>query len=118
MAYIGDAVFELLTRKAVLSSGKTTAKHLHRAVVTLVNASAQAAMSARLETLLTDAERAVWRRGRNTKLHHVPQNASVMEYHLATALECVFGWLELRNEQGRIQELFASITAASEDSEI
>jgi ribonuclease-3 family protein len=85
------------------------AKNLHRAVVKYVNAAAQAGMSKRLLPLLTDEERAVWLRGRNTKSTHTPKGASDAEYHFATALECVFGWLYLKNRAERITELFNAL---------
>lgn len=106
LAYIGDGVFELLIRAYVCRNGVTTAKNLHRTTVEYVNAVTQAGLSQKLLPLLTDEERAVWLRGRNTKSTHTPKGASDAEYHFATALECVFGWLYLNNRSDRIERLF------------
>ena len=60
--------------------------------------------------LLTEAEHDVYRRGRNSHVNTVPHGATPGQYHAATALEAVFGWLWLRGERERIHELFAHIT--------
>ena len=111
LAYIGDGVFELLVRTFVCKSGKLSAKTMHKASVELVNAQKQANFSEMLLPVLTEAEHAVWLRGRNASPRSTPKGATDREYHLATALECVFGWLYLNNELDRINELFSLITA-------
>jgi len=84
-------------------------KGLHRATIELVCAPAQARFSARILPLLTEAEHDVFRRGRNANVHSIPQHASRAEYQQATALEALLGWLWLRGEQDRINELFAAM---------
>jgi ribonuclease-3 family protein len=107
LAHIGDAVFELLARTAVCSGGKRTAEAMHGAAVALVSAPAQARAARRIEGALTEAERAVLRRGRNARVRAVPRGASFEEYHLATALEALFGYLYLKGETRRARELFS-----------
>ena len=106
LAHLGDAVYELLVRAWLCERGKATAKGLHRAAIKYVSAPAQAAAAQRILPHLTEDEGAVYRRGRNTRINSVPQNASLEEYHAATALEALFGYLYLKGETARINELF------------
>jgi ribonuclease-3 family protein len=107
LAHLGDAVYELLVRTWLCERGKATGKGLHRATIELVCAPAQARFSARILPLLTEAEHDVFRRGRNANVHSIPQHASRAEYQQATALEALLGWLWLRGDHARINELFA-----------
>lgn len=106
LAHIGDAVFELMTRTFLCKSGKATAASLHRETVKRVQAKAQAKAGALIQTLLTEPEAAVYRRGRNTRVNGIPKGANPAEYHAATALEALFGWLYLRGETARLNELY------------
>ena len=114
LAHVGDAVYELLVRSRLAESGKGRAADLHRATVSVVKAPAQARAAAALLPLLTEDERAVYRRGRNSHVNSVPHAASKAEYHAATGLEAVFGWLYLSGERGRVRELFEAAAAALE----
>ena len=107
LAHLGDAVYELLVRSWLCAHGKATGKGLHRATIELVCAQAQAMRGDRILPLLTEAELAVYKRGRNANVHTVPHSASRADYLKATALECLFGWLYLRGEKERINGLFA-----------
>ena len=98
LAHMGDAVYELLVRTWLCVHGKATGKELHRATVSLVCAPEQARRAAKVLPLLTEEETAAYKRGRN---------ASHAEYHAATALECLLGWLYLRGDKARIEELFS-----------
>jgi len=109
LAHIGDAVYELLVRTELCRSGRHTASELHRQTVRYVSAGAQARAALKLLPQLTEAEAAVYRRGRNCHSHAAPHAVSEGEYHAATGLEALFGWLYLREEQARINELFAMI---------
>ncbi|MBE6919073.1 MAG: ribonuclease III [Ruminococcaceae bacterium] len=109
LAHLGDAVYELLVRTYLCAHGKATGKGLHRATVELVRAPAQAEAAEKILPVLTEEEQAVFRRGRNANVHSIPQHASRSEYQQATALEALFGWLYLRGEKARIEELFARI---------
>ena len=106
LAHMGDAVFELLARSWLCAHGKATGRDLHRACVRLVCAESQAARAERVLPLLTEEERAVFRRGRNAQVHTVPGHASRAQYGEATALEALLGWLYLRGRRERINELF------------
>ena len=106
LAHLGDAVFELMVRSWLCLHGKATAKGLHKAAVHYVAAPAQAQMTEKIKPFLSQEEQDVFRRGRNASPHSIPQNASRGEYQAATALEALFGWLWLRGEKERLNELF------------
>ncbi|PKM73827.1 MAG: ribonuclease III [Firmicutes bacterium HGW-Firmicutes-16] len=109
LAHIGDAVYELLIRTWLCTQGRTTSKGLHYETVSYVRAPAQAKALARIMDKLTEEELAVFKRGRNAKVNSVPKNADISEYHSATGLETLFGYLYLKGERDRIDELFALI---------
>ena len=107
LAHLGDAVYELLVRTWLCVHGKATGKGLHRATVAIVCANKQAELSEKILPLLTEAEHDVFRRGRNANVHTIPHSADRATYQTATALEALFGWLYLRGERERINELFS-----------
>jgi ribonuclease-3 family protein len=106
LAHLGDAVYELMVRVWLCEHGKCTSGGLHRAAVSYVNAPRQARMAEKLMPLLTEEEQAVYKRGRNTKVNSIPKNANPGEYHAATGLEALLGYLYLHGRQERINELF------------
>ena len=107
LAHLGDGVYELMVRTWCVLHRKLTNRSLHSAVVRYVAAPAQAAAARRIEPLLTDEERSVFRRGRNAHTAAVPPKATRGEYHAATALETLFGYLYLRGRTDRLGALFA-----------
>ena len=106
LAHMGDAVFEILVRTWLCSCGKATGKGLHRATIELVCAESQSRRGRSILPLLTEEELGVYKRGRNAQVHTVPGHASRAQYSEATALEALLGWLWLRGEQDRVNELF------------
>lgn len=114
LAHVGDAVYELLTRTMLCRQGHSAVGQLHRLTVSYVKAPAQARAAETILPLLNDQERDVYRRGRNTKVHSVPQHADLAQYHAATGLEVLFGWLYLQGKTERVNELFAAITGTTE----
>ncbi len=109
LAHVGDGVYEMLVRSMLCTEGHQAIQDLHRETVRFVNAQAQAEAAENLIPFLSEEELAVYRRGRNAKVHGVPQNASVAEYHSATGLEALFGWLYLLGRRERVSELFGRI---------
>ena len=109
LAHLGDAVFELLVRTWLCAGGKATGRGLHRATVALVCAPRQAELAEKILPLLTQEEQDVFRRGRNTSPHSVPQNASRADYQAATGLEALFGWLYLQGRTDRLNQLFSTM---------
>ena len=106
LAHMGDAVFELLVRAWLCAHGGATGRGMHRSAVRLVCAESQAEKAEKILPLLTEEERAVFRRGRNAQVHTVPHHASRAQYSGATALEALLGWLYLQGERERINQLF------------
>lgn len=106
LAYIGDAVFELYVRRYLLACGITNANHLHKSAVTMVCAQSQSHLAHAIESLLTEEEAEILRRGRNAKSGHQPPNVKVTDYRLATGLESLIGYLYLLGRQDRLQVIF------------
>ncbi len=109
LAHVGDAVYELLVRAGLAKEGVHKLSSQHRETVSYVSAGAQAAAIERLLPALTDKERAVCRRGRNARVHSTPSGCTIAQYHAATALETLFGWLWLTGQARRVEELFGRI---------
>ena len=107
LAYIGDAVYEIIVRERVLSEGNRQVGKLHREAVKYVSAGAQAALMERIleKGILTEEELAVYKRGRNATSHTAPKNQDVIAYRKATGFEALIGWLHLKGEKERIKEL-------------
>ena len=116
LAHVGDAVYELLYRSKLCTDGHTAVAEMHRMTVAFVRAEAQAEAAAKLLPVLTTEEASVYRRGRNAKVNSVPHNADIGQYHAATGLEALFGWLYLLGRTERINELFNIITGGTDDA--
>jgi ribonuclease-3 family protein len=101
LAFVGDGVYSLLVREYLVCQANRPSGKLHKMSVELVRAETQAAAMEVLLPLLSEAETAVYKRGRNA---HTARNSE--EYHRATGLEALFGWLYLREEHERLRELF------------
>lgn len=106
LAHMGDAVYETLVRTWLCVHGKATGKELHRATIALVCAQKQAELVQRVLPQLTEEELAVYKRGRNANVHAMPRSATPAQYHAATGLECLMGWLYLRGDKERAEQLF------------
>ena len=106
LAHLGDSVFEVMVRSWLCLQRKAKVKDLHRATVKYVAAPAQAERFERIESILTEQEHDVFRRGRNTAPHSVPKAATRGEYQTATGLEALFGYLYLQGRTERLNELF------------
>ncbi|GGG06892.1 Mini-ribonuclease 3 [Paenibacillus abyssi] len=107
LAYIGDAVFELLVRQYLVSQPNHKLHHLHRQATSWVSARAQCALLQRWQPLLTEEEADIVRRGRNAKSGAPPKNADIQQYRQATALECLVGYLYYQGRSDRLRELLA-----------
>lgn len=107
LAHVGDAVYELLVRTWLCDCGRLTSRSLHRETVALVRAPAQAEAMARLLPVLSEEERGVYKRARNTRVNSVPKGAAIAQYHTATGLEALFGWLHLTGRRERMNVLFS-----------
>ncbi|MDD6189665.1 MAG: ribonuclease III domain-containing protein [Clostridiales bacterium] len=110
LAHVGDAVFELMVRSWLAAGGKATSGSLHKDTVQIVNAKAQADFIKLLEPALNEEELAVFKRGRNTRVNSVPKHMRIADYHAATGFEALFGWLWLKGDKERLNELFEMIS--------
>lgn len=106
LAFVGDAVFTLLVKSRLVCNHNARVGALHNAAAQQVNAAAQAKAYRRIAPILTEQEADVFRRGRNARVGSVPKHASVADYHHATGLEALFGYLYLSENMERILELF------------
>lgn len=109
LAHMGDAVYETLVRTWLCVHGKATGKELHRTTIALVCAQKQAELAQRVLPQLTEEELAVYKRGRNANIHAMPRSATPAQYHAATGLECLMGWLYLRGDKERAEQLFRAM---------
>ena len=109
LAFVGDAVLELLVRARLVGSTRLQPNRLHTVATHYVSAHAQCRELEILEPLLTEAEANVLRRGKNASKASVAKHATVQEYRASTGLECLLGWLYLRGENDRIQQLFDAV---------
>ncbi|MGI9860679.1 ribonuclease III domain-containing protein [Moorella naiadis] len=105
LAYIGDAVYELLVRTYLVRQGPARPEQLHREAMKYVRATAQARLVPVLEEYLTPAERDILRRGRNARPGHLPRTTAPAEYHFSTALESLLGYLYLQGNNARLAEI-------------
>lgn len=106
LAYLGDAVFELITRQYLLSTGVTDVGKLNKMALSYVKATSQSEAVERLLPVLTDEETAVYKRGRNANGISIPKSASAPQYRRATGLEALFAHLYANGEKERLRELF------------
>ncbi|MDE7334648.1 MAG: ribonuclease III [Lachnospiraceae bacterium] len=105
LAYIGDGVYDLIFRTAVVQRGNTSANKLHHQTIRYVKAPAQALMVQALMEEFSPEELAVYKRGKNAKPYTMAKNATITEYKMATGLEALVGYLYLKGRMERILEL-------------
>ncbi len=105
LAYIGDAVYEIVIRTIIVEKGNAPVNKLHHKASSLVKAVAQKAAMEKILPLLTKEEEAVYKRGRNAKSYTSAKNASVIDYRIATGFEALMGFLYLMGRNERMLEL-------------
>lgn len=114
LAFLGDSVYEVMVRSALVREANTSAQKLHNRKIRFVCAAFQARASERLMDTFTEQELAVWHRGRNVG-GNPPKNADPADYRKATGFEAVFGYLHLMEDTKRIQELFNFVWSMREE---
>ena len=102
LAYIGDAVYEMVIRTVIVERANKAANELHKKTVKYVQAGTQAAMIMALQDILTEDEMAVFKRGRNAKSNTSAKNASITDYRKATGFEALIGFLYLMDDMDRV----------------
>lgn len=105
LAYLGDAVFEIIIRTLIIEETEGRVKHLHKRSSELVNAASQARLVTAIQDKLTEEEAAIFRHGRNAKASSVAKHADIHDYRNATGLESLFGHLYLTGNTSRAIEL-------------
>lgn len=109
LAFIGDAVFTLLVREEIVCAANAPVSVLHTQSTEKVNATAQSLAVERIMSHLTEEELTILRRGRNAHTSGIPKNVSCADYHRATGLEALFGYLYLMGDIERVRELYLMI---------
>lgn len=104
-AYMGDVVYEQFIRENLIRSTSLKPHKLHIETVKKVKAKAQAEILYSIEEELSEDEKEIVRRTRNTKNHHLPKNSNVKEYMYATAFEGLIGYLYLTGKTERLEEI-------------
>ena len=107
LAYMGDAVYEVLIRTRVMNRGSMQVNKMHKKSASLVKAEAQARMIQALQEELTEEETAVYKRGRNAKSVTMAKHATMADYRTATGMEALVGWLFLEERFERLAELIS-----------
>lgn len=106
LAFIGDGVFDLLVRENIVCGKKAPINTLNKIKVENVCCKSQAKAINKILNMLTDEEILIYKKGRNAKTSCVPKNATVSEYHAATGLESLFGYIYLKGDINRLREIF------------
>lgn len=105
LAYIGDAVYELMIRSILVSRGNRPVNKLNKDATSLVKAGAQSEIVKLISDKLSEEEYTVFKRGRNSSPHTMAKNASMTDYKYATGFEALIGFLYLDNRCDRVLEL-------------
>lgn len=113
LAFIGDGVYDLLVREYLVKNSSSHVGELNKLKVSMVNCKSQAEYVKLLVDELTDEEADIYKRGRNTKVNSASKHSTLSDYHAATGLETLFGWLYLKGRTERINELFSLIIKLS-----
>ncbi len=113
LAFIGDTVYDMLAREYLVCEANRPVGELNKRKVKLVNCKTQSDAVKQLMSDLTEDEVDIYKRGRNAFTKNTPKNADVADYHAATGLEALFGYLYLNGEINRLNELFEKIINAA-----
>ena len=105
LAYIGDAIYEVVIRTIIVEKGNAPVNKLHHKASSLVKATAQQESMEIILPLLSSEEEAVFKRGRNAKSYTSAKNASIIDYRIATGFEALMGYLYLTGKNERMLEL-------------
>ncbi len=105
LAFMGDAVYGILVREKLCTVNRPSGE-LHSLSVKFVSATAQSDAYSIISDKLTENETSVFKRGRNFHTSNTPKSSSAKQYHTATGLETLFGYLYLNNEDERLKALF------------
>jgi len=111
LAYLGDTIYENYVRHYLINKGIGNVNDLQTESINYVSAKNQAKF---LEDMInnnffSDEELSVIKRARNYKSNSHPKNTDIITYKHATALEAIIGYLDLKNNKSRIDEIMKYI---------
>ena len=109
LAYLGDAVYEIYVRQKIVFDANMPKNSLHNAAVQKVKASFQATLAEKIEPTLSEREMDIYKRGRNASTSKVPKGANSAQYHKATGLEALLGYLYISGNEDRISEIMEKV---------
>lgn len=107
LAFIGDAVFDLMIREMIAKEKQKSIGELNKIKINLVNCRSQSAIVSKIIDFLTDEELCIYKWGRNAHVNHMPHNASPVDYHRATGLEVLLGYLYINKNINRMKEIIS-----------
>ncbi len=110
LAFIGDSVYEILVREHLCKTNVGKVGVMNKLKVDMVCCKAQAEAVKKILPVLSEEEQGVFRRGRNVTVNSASKSGSLADYHAATGLEALFGYLYLSGKEERCRELFNIIT--------
>lgn len=107
LAYLGDSVYELYIRQYLITKGIAKVNNLQKEAVKYVSAKGQCKFITKMleEDFLTQEEHEVFNRARNYKTTSHPKNTDIITYKYATGFEAVIGYLYLKNDIKRVEEI-------------
>lgn len=105
LAYIGDSIFDFFIKYYLVSQGNRSVGEYHSLSKKYVKASNQALILEKIDTILSDEEKRIIKWGRNAKSQTIPKNATRKDYQMATAMECLLGYLLMDQQYERLLEL-------------
>ena len=117
LAFVGDGVYDLFVREYLVRKANRGVGELNKIKVSLVNCKSQAQFAKAILPSLSEKELAVYKRGRNAAPKCTPKNGSVADYHSATGLEALFGYLYMNNQKQRAYDIFKMIIHISQTPE-
>lgn len=117
LAYLGDAVFELIIREYLLNKGYSKVNTLNKKCVEFTSGKAQADFIYFLINgkILNNDELSIYKRGRNSHIGSVRKNIDVETYLAATGFEALIGFLYLRDKD-RLNEIIKLIIERKEEN--
>ena len=104
-AYVGDSVYELFIRTYLVNNSNAKPHKLHIEAIKYVKAKSQADILKKIDDKLTEEEKDIVRRGRNTENHHIAKNAEIADYAKSTGFEALIGYLYLTKQEERLKEI-------------
>ena len=105
LAFVGDAVYEVFVRTKLAKDVNMQVAKLHKNAIKYVSAVAQSKIVKSIEENFTEEEMAIFKRGRNAHSHTSAKNADIVDYRQATGFETLIGYLYLKKDSERLDEI-------------